>query len=153
MRFDIVSIMNYVVFALGFKVSSVYISKNCSAVARYERPFVSCLLINQDALVGCKPLPTRSPREGRRDLAGWGLCAPSFPHSHCQAVCHWISLLKTWHDVLPVWLRQSPHWPSGMRAPAPQHSGRRVRKPYGTVLAGDVPPGFFTWCLPVPQLT
>ena len=49
-------------------MSSVYISKNCFAVAHYERPFFSFLLINQDALVGCKPLLTGCPRGGGR----WG---------------------------------------------------------------------------------
>lgn len=44
-------------------MSSVYISKNCLAVTHYERPFFfSFLLINQDAVVGCKPLLTGYPR-------------------------------------------------------------------------------------------
>lgn len=60
--------MNYVMFALEFKMSSVYISKNCLAFAYYECPFFSFLLINQHTLVGCKALLTGCPRGSGR----WG---------------------------------------------------------------------------------
>ena len=49
-------------------------------------------------------------------------------------------------------VRHSQRWPSRTDAPAPPHTGRWVRQPYGMTLACDAPPGFFTWCLPMPQV-
>lgn len=102
--------MNYVVFALGFKMSSVYISKNCLAVVRYERPFFSFSPINQDVLVGCKPLLTgcprgggrwgdrRHPREGqavtsvvRKCRPSWQGEAPACRPSHTPAASHFVT--------------------------------------------------------------
>lgn len=68
MCFDIVSIVAFVVFALGFKMSSVYISENCLAVTHYEHPIFPSLVISHDGLVGCKLLLTGCPRGAER----WG---------------------------------------------------------------------------------
>lgn len=153
--------MNYVVFALGFNMSSV-ISKNCLAVVFLTSFFfLFCWSIKMcwvDANLFCQGVlgmvgKSRDPREGQVVilLAGWGLCMLSFLHSYCQPLCHWISFLATWQDTLPVWLQQSQCWPSRTNAPALQHTGL-VRQPYSMTLASDASPGVFTWWFLCPKL-
>lgn len=144
--------MNYVMFALGFKMSSVYISKNCLVFGIMNVHFFPFYSIDRSAhtLVECKPLLTgcprgsgrwgdrRDPSEGqvgqrgtsaaRKCCSSWQGEASACHPSHTDTVS--LNLLSENPAGRPACLvRQSQCRPSRTGAPALRHAGLRVRQP------------------------
>lgn len=154
--------MNYVVFALGFKMSSVYISKNCLAVTHYERPFFfpfywSIKMRWLDANLFWLGIPGAAGHGGTggtpgRDRRSHLLSESVIPPGRVRPL-HAVLLIQPLPAALSLNLLSEnlagrPAW----LAAAESALAQWFRQPYSITLACNAPPGFFSWCLPVPQV-